>query len=239
MTYRTLTAASRTVPRSDITMVPPYARYVGSCRHGLDSVALDARSLVMGSAGTMPSILFYPVPPSGYSEIERTVTVRRHGLQTSRSERMFLFRIDADSLIDADVVDAMRYIAHDDEFDSLKTMPDSLRAGVAARFWEKHGGAARRAEFEQRVNGANKLFSVCMNGSRTPMGITYIVCGPPDYVDCRTPSTETWYYTVGSVTMPVEFRLERRDEVVSYYELTNNLIDGFLWMTFVDQWRRR
>jgi GWxTD domain-containing protein len=240
MKYRMLSAAGRRAPRSDMTMIPPYVRFTASCTRGLDSLAHAARTVVVaGRGGTIPLIHYYPVPPVGYSEIERTVDVMG-GSKTNRFiSRMFLFTNRSVGPAIGEIADAMRYITREDEYDSLRTLGDSVRAGVIDRFWADHGGAARRNEFERRVDDADKLFSVCTEGSRTPMGITYIVCGPPDYVECRGFSSETWYYTVGTQTMSVPFRLERTNEEAIFYELPLNSVDEQLWHTYIDRWRRQ
>ncbi|HLP16339.1 MAG TPA: GWxTD domain-containing protein, partial [Bacteroidota bacterium] len=126
-----------------------------------------------------------------------------------------------------------------EEFDSLRSAAVAEREQLLNQFWNVHGGAQRRSDFETRIDEADKLFTDYMEGSRTPMGITYIVCGPPDAVECRSPLTETWYYEVGNQTMALPFHTERKNGEMTYYELPAFSINEQLWRTYIDQWRRR
>jgi GWxTD domain-containing protein len=239
MKYLTSIAANKRVAHSGNTMVPPYSRYLGSCMREPDSAAYASRMIFTADrAGTLSLIHFYPVPPTGYSELVRTVGVTRAGKTDSFVAHLFLFKPVSVGPTVAEISDAMRFITREDEFDSLQNRPDSVRSVFIDRFWAEHGGTARRAEFVHRMDDANKLFTVCTEGSRTPMGIVYIICGPPDGVECRGPFTETWYYSVGNQTLTVPFRLERRNEEGAFYELPLNSVDDLLWQSFVDQWRR-
>jgi GWxTD domain-containing protein len=107
-------------------------------------------------------------------------------------------------------------------------------------FWEKHGGAIRQKEFDDRVREANELFSSCVEGWKTPMGITYIICGPPDYVECQGFGNEIWYYDLGGNRgLSVPFRLNLENEFGKYYEIVPFSVNDYLWQQFVDRWRRQ
>lgn len=221
------------------TMVPPYSRFVASCAGGFDSTAYSSKAVLLAQrGGSISMVNFYPVPPAGYGEIERIVSIVRSNKIDRFVSRMPVYRAPTLELTLADVVDALRFIMRDEEIEALRNANDSLRALFIRQFWAGHGGAARGAEFEQRVDEANKLFSVCTEGSRTPMGITYIVCGQPEYVDCRSPYHETWYYTVGQQVMAVPFRLDPDNREASYYDLPFNSVNELLWVAFLDRWRR-
>jgi GWxTD domain-containing protein len=125
---------------------------------------------------------------------------------------------------------------------------DSIRAGATPgnrlerliRFWEDHGGSLRRKEFYNRVEEANELFSSCTEGWKTPMGISYIICGPPDFVECQGLTTEVWYYDIGSnrsFTIPFRQSFEHEDE--RYYEIVPFSVNDFIWADFVNRWRRQ
>jgi GWxTD domain-containing protein len=226
--------------RSNLTMSPPYVTVATSCPRRLDSVTFAERVIMRSeSNGTLPFVQYYPVPPFGYSSLELDVRISNGAVKDSARSALKLFRrktLHADA---EDIVEAMRYIARSDEFDSLKKAPASDRARMIDRFWTDRGGPARRAEFEERVEEANKLFSVCAEGSRTPMGIAYIICGPPEAVDCRNPYTETWFYTVDNQTMAVPFRIEHRTDEAQDFELPLYSVNEQLWRTFIDRWRRQ
>ncbi len=239
MEYLAPPSGAREASRTKRTMSPPFTRYVAPCERTVDSSVYPA-DFVHGArrSGTIHLLQFYPAPPAGYGEIERTVSVRRGNKTDSFISRLTVFRSLTRGLTLADVVDAMRLIMREDEYDSLRVSADTLRAAVIERFWADHGGPPRRTEFEARVDEANKLFSVCIEGSRTPMGIAYIVCGPPEYIDCRSPNRESWFYAIGSETMEVPFYLEPRNVDTAYYELAFNSVNESLWRICIDRWRR-
>jgi GWxTD domain-containing protein len=138
-------------------------------------------------------------------------------------------------------IKSLAYIARSEEMDSLHAgvTPGEKRSRVV-RFWQDHGGEVRQHEFYERVREANELFSSCTEGWKTPMGITYIVCGPPDYVECQGGMNEAWYYDLGGNRgFAVTFRLNTENELGRYYEIVPFSVNDFLWQQFVDRWRRQ
>ncbi|MDE3058318.1 MAG: GWxTD domain-containing protein [Bacteroidota bacterium] len=84
----------------------------------------------------------------------------------------------------------LRYIAKDDEYDSLtsaKTL--ETKQALFRRFWERRNpspGSRNNLymqQYYQRVQYANDHFSHYLAGWRTDMGMVYIMLGPPDNVD--------------------------------------------------------
>lgn len=241
MRYRTQSSEARRQGASDVTMSPPYVMATAPCPRRLDSTALaEFTELTIEREGTLPFVRYYPVPPAGFSNLELSIRIRRgDGGRDSAGSTLDLYRPRSLQATSDDIVEAMRYIARSSEYDSLRFSQGQERLGAIGRFWADRGGQSRRAEFEGRVEEANRLFSVCMEGSRTPMGVTYIVCGAPDAVECRSPYQETWFYTVGNQTMAVPFHVDRRNEEALYYELPTYSVPDALWRTFIDRWRRR
>jgi hypothetical protein len=72
------------------------------------------------------------------------------------------------------------------------------------------------------------------------MGITYIVCGIPDYVECQGEMNEVWYYGEANQVYAVSFRAESHapDEEAFYTMLPFSTSDYF-WQLCVDRWRRK
>jgi GWxTD domain-containing protein len=234
-------AAGGRSAHSDVTMSPPYVTTTAPCPRVLDAVVYaDSFTFRADSEGTVPFVRYYPVPPSGYSKLEMALRISHGGADDSVFTVMKFFRRKSIHADLEDIVDAMRYIVRDSELDAIrKPAAEANRTQAIEQFWADRGGAVRRAEFEGRVDEANRLFSICTEGSRTPMGVTFIVCGPPDAVECRSPYSETWFYTVDSQTMAVPFRLDSRNDETLFYELPAFSVNDQLWRTFVDRWRMR
>lgn len=238
--YAQQAIAAKDTSHADVTMSPPYISTTIPCGREFNQLVLTD-SLVYGvpDSGTVPFVHYYPLPPPGYSKLELTFHILHGGTVDQSKASMTLFRQKQLHAGPDEIIEAMRFIAHDDEIDRIKAAGDTGRVRAVERFWADRGGAVRQAEFDGRVDEADRLFTVCIEGSRTPMGITYIVCGPPDGVDCRNPYSETWLYTVDTQTMIVPFRILHRDDDLPYYELQAFTVNDQLWRSFIDRWRRQ
>ena len=111
-----------------------------------------------------------------------------------------------------DVTEFLRFIAHPEEIDSLRTGSPAEQRGAWERFWERRDPLAitdvneYRDAFFQRVRYATEAFREAGGrpGWNTDRGEVYIVLGPPDnaverYVGnvdaMREPNAEEWVYT--------------------------------------------
>lgn len=240
--YETVPPGVPRTPDDGPVWFPPYdadercGADTGTVKASYDTVA------VASSDGTLRLLHFYPGPSAGHTVVARRVIHRsRTGTDTvDQTFRFFLreprYRNSASA---AEVAGALRYILRGEERDSLFRLPEQAMSGWMERFWAERGGRQRRAEFEQRVADAVGLFSDCAAGSGTPMGLVFIVCGPPDLIDCRSERGENWYYTIGERTYTAQFRPRREEGGGASYELVPYSLNEAFWQYHVERWRRR
>lgn len=223
--------------------VPPYRVNRFSCTNAYDSIyyRVDS-SFVARHTGVQQLIQFYALPSVGNTYVKRTII--RKG--TSRSDtlitRFSLYRRNPrfrSSPSPDEILTVMRYILRPDEYDSIAAAKDDEQKKRINNFWEQQGGFLSKMDFERRLKEANKLFTSCSEGAKTPMGIVYVICGAPNYVDCRNSLTESWYYTIGERTFPIQFRLTKNEYGFPYYEIVPFSMNESLWHYFVEKWRKR
>ncbi len=253
ITYKVSRKNSEMNPDAVYYSAPPYRIRISPCVSPYDSTYYQAESLFVAGASSVrgasaPTVQFYSLPRFGKSVVERTLFVTRNqktGNQKKDSvvQSLQVFRkqnVSRTFISVNDVVDALRWILRSEEYDSLRALvSNEERQKILERFWEGRGGKQRRTEFDQRVRDANLLFTSCIEGSRTPMGVAYIVCGTPEYVECRSPYDEVWYYSIGNKVFALPFRMEVRGEENFFYELLPFSVDETLWQYFVERWRRK
>ncbi|MDD8017544.1 MAG: GWxTD domain-containing protein [Bacteroidota bacterium] len=220
-------------------LMPPYRRVNQRCAQDGDSVYYRQDSTyIVQRDGMLQLFQFYPLPLLGSTFVKRTITTSHDTIIATRK----LWRRDKNYLTmptPEEITAALRYIMREEEYDSLAVLTGQNRLQYIKNFWELHGGTQRQLEFEKKVMEANALFTTCFTGSQTPMGITYIVCGSPDYVDCRGQYSENWYYNIGDRASVVQFRLVYPYIDVSNYELVPFSVSDILWQYFLDRWRRK
>ncbi len=139
------------------------------------------------------------------------------------------------------MVNSLNYIASGREMRAIvRVRTDSAIKANLLNFWKDHGGFHKMAQYYHRVAQANRLFTGCIEGWKTPMGMFYIVCGPPDYVECRT-WNEQWAYTKSSSqgTMIVLFKLANDEVNIDdrIYGIESMYSRTDLWSYYVNQWR--
>ncbi len=142
-----------------------------------------------------------------------------------------------------EMIGSLNYIALPNEMKKIVAVQtdSAIRVNLLA-YWKDHGGYDKMARYYRRVGDANRFFSSnCIEGWRTPMGMFYVVCGPPDNVDCEGAWSENWSYVQSSMqaTMTIAFRLARETENIDdrYYEIENVYSTTDLWDYYVNQWR--
>ncbi len=180
-----------------VSILPPYNLRMTSCARSPDSVTFRSDSTFVSAVdGTLQIFQNFPKPAVGMTGVTRKIFHYRNGIADSvvSTVNLPVYRPAFPRLGGVDEeISALSYIGRPQEIDSLRagaTLADRLRR--VQIFWEEHGGSVRRREFYDRVQEANILFSSCVEGWRTPMGISYIVCGSPDYVECQGNQTEYW-----------------------------------------------
>ncbi|MDP1677582.1 MAG: GWxTD domain-containing protein [Bacteroidota bacterium] len=226
---------------SFVYFTPPYRVKMNMCSDEVDSMYYKMDStFIVKKNGLQQLIQFYPLPSDGYNKLDRTIIIsNKSSSDTIRLSNNYFLR---DKMLQSspsfqEITNTMRYILREAEYDSLAIAEGEGRNIRINQFWETHGGLERRKEFEQRMREANILFTECINGAETPMGIVFIICGIPDYIECRGGSMETWFYTIGERSFPIEFR--RENENIAYYTMLPFSVNDSLWQYFVDRWRRK
>lgn len=139
------------------------------------------------------------------------------------------------------MVNSLNYIATGREMRAIvRVKTDSAVKANLLNFWKDHGGFSKMAQYYRRVTQANRLFTSCIEGWKTPMGMFYIVCGPPDYVECRT-WNEQWAYSKSSSqgTMIILFKLTNDAANIEdrIYGIESVYSRADLWSYYVNQWR--
>jgi len=227
-----------------ISLVPPYGVRFSECVGPPDSVYYRSDSLVVSpSDGVLQIFQSFPRMMRGATTLVRKVFLSRNGVvDSSVSAKRFSVFTPAFPRLNGEEEElaALSYIAWPPEIDSIRAgkTPDE-RSRRLLLFWEDHGGSARRREFYNRIAEANEIFSSCMEGWKTPMGISYIICGPPDFVDCQGGTNELWYYDLGnnrSFIIPLRRNYGNVNE--PYYEIPPFSVSDFIWGDFVNRWRR-
>jgi GWxTD domain-containing protein len=222
-------------------LMPPYRMTGSPCAQGTDSIYFQSdTSFVMKNVGTFQSILFFPLPMAGHSAVQRNITITRNGRTETVSAENGIFRRDpkyANSVPLHEEVQALRFIIQEELFDSLILTGPVEKNRLINEFWGERGGPDRRKEFLRRIGEANTMFTECDNGSRTPMGIISIICGTPDLIECKGDFAETWYYTIGERSYPVQFRGAAGNGRL--YELEPFSVSDVLWQYSLDYWRRK
>lgn len=140
------------------------------------------------------------------------------------------------------MVSSLNYIASSFEIKKIvEVKTDSAMRSNLLNFWKEHGGYDKMTRYYQRVGQANRFFTSCVEGWKTPMGMFYIICGAPDNVDCEGIWNESWSYiqtsTQGSMT--VVFRLARETDNLDdrYYGMEGVYSNVDLWSYYLNQWR--
>ena len=228
-----------------VSLAPPYTVRLSYCMLPPDSVYYRSDSVFVSPVdGVLQVFQHFPRLAAGVNTVTRKIFLYRNGAADS-SVSTAKFPVYPSSFPHLNGVDeeiaALSYIAWPKEIDSIRAgaTPGS-RLERLLRFWEDHGGTFRRKEFYNRIEEANELFSSCTEGWKTPMGIAYIICGPPDYVECQGLTTEVWYYDIGSNrSFAIPFRLSFERDNERYYELVPFSLNDFIWGDFVNRWRRQ
>ena len=234
---------SRSDVQNFVYWMPPYGVEHDPCiqEHSMRYFSND--SLLIADDDTpLQLVQFYPAPAVGSSTIRRTMHVWNGARRESVTTSMQVYRRDPrhrTSLPSEELLAAMRYVLREHEYDTLSASTDEERMNVITRYWLDKGGRQRQNEFEKRVTDANAMFTTCVDGSKTPMGIVYIVCGTPDYVDCRGSYVENWYYSIGERTFVAQFRPVKESAEIPYYELVPFSVNEAFWQYSIDRWRRR
>lgn len=233
--------ASISTKREFTYMLPPYSLATARCRQQFDSVYFSSDSqFIAGKRGTHQIFQFFPTPETGNTELVRSVFVKKGNVVDSAINRRAIYRRDYQwrtTPSPDEIAFALQFLLRSDEYDSLTASRLVQNSSWIKRFWEPRGGIDRQTEFERKVSEANALFTSCTDGSATAMGIVYIICGTPDYIECRGHYNETWFYTVGERTYTIQFR--RYEITGENFELIPFTVSDSFWQYCIERWRKR
>ncbi len=185
-----LTIPHDTVDTKFVSIAPPYNVRLSYCMRDPDSTYYRSDSAFVSPVdGVLQVFQNFPKLNVGVTMVTRKVFLHRNGTVDS-SVSTARYTVYSSSFPHINGVDeeiaAVGCIGLPREIDSIRagaTLSDRLHRLLL--FWEDHGGSMRRKELYNRVEEANELFSSCTEGWKTPMGISYIVCGTSGL--CRVP----------------------------------------------------
>lgn len=104
-----------------------------------------------------------------------------------------------------DAIDQARYIASSKEYKKLKKAKRGKKEQIFKEFWQKRDPSPDTPENElmneyyRRVQYTNSKFGSWQNGWKTPMGMIFILFGPPDDIEINLHardgrSYQRWHY---------------------------------------------
>jgi GWxTD domain-containing protein len=158
---------------------------------------------------------------------------------SSSNKGIFLTCVDSDfpkmSNL-GDLIEAMRYITKNDEYELLNTSEDKKEA--LDRYWLARSPDKERARgllrtYYRRAETANFYFTAEQAGWRTDRGIIFIVFGKPKNIR-KFANSEVWLYTQTNYRAAVEFVFKRKGEIFTLQR--DETYRGF-WDSEVIQWR--
>jgi GWxTD domain-containing protein len=221
------------------------------CSYGVDTVLIYRYSSVSQlNAGYTFIFGTIPKPPMGRYLLK--IFVRPNAVSGSNSNdelgSQFLFHVYNQSFPEitdnlVEMVNSLHYIAAPNEIKKiLLGRSDSLIKMNLLSFWKDHGGYDKMERYYRRVGEANRFFTNdCVEGWKTPMGMFFVVCGPPDNVECTGAWDEKWSYIQPSTQnyMTINFRLANNAQNIDdrFYGIENIYSTADLWDYYVNQWR--
>ena len=133
------------------------------------------------------------------------------------------------------------YLATLAEYRDLRT--DSNRKLAVDKFWLKMGGSVEKSReliriYYNRVVYSNLYFTSNKEGWKTDQGMIFILFGPPARIQ-MTGTGERWYYYAKRRSTPVEFRFDRKPDVLLDQNLqwVKTTDSQMLWNDAVRSWR--
>lgn len=221
------------------------------CSHETDTVLIyNYSALVRLNKGYAFIFGAIPKPPIGnylLKILARPELTSGNGANDTLSSKYYfhVYNQDFPDITDnpMEMVNSLNYIATINEIKKIVDVKtDSAIKTNLLNFWKDHGGYDKMARYYQTVGEANRFFTNnCIEGWRTPMGMFYIVCGPPDNVDCEGTWNERWSYIQSSSqnSMTIAFRLAKDTQDIDnrFYWVDNVYSTADLWDYYVAKWR--
>lgn len=210
-----------------------------------DTVAVS-RQRVASPATRLTAELSLPSLSPGVYRIE--MDARVEGSYIGESVRTFVVRPQAfPKMVGIEaLVEPLEYIATAREMNRLRSAdPDSLREAFDA-FWgrlfnDRSLAAATLQAYYERVEEANRQFSIHTDGWKTDRGLVYILYGPPERVENRFDS-EVWVYSATQSAGTFVFeRTARRDDGRAPFDVWTLQRDRAYdagWRRAIRLWRR-
>ncbi len=208
-----------------------------------DAELLRSDTIVMTEGPPVQLFHTYAVPPPGRYQLLAEVTKKK----TDKSDSLLIGRILTvhseyfPDVVDIDdLIDPLQYIVKSDEYDSLRApVKKEERARRLEEYWNTKLDPVLRQDFYTRVRQANEYFTGVIDGWRTPMGMVYIVAGPPADLECQSGMSETWYYDFqqGYAMFVFQTSSVAQSGDRPIFTLTGYPPEN-VWSTFIYRWHR-
>ena len=141
-----------------------------------------------------------------------------------------------------ELLEPLFYLATLAEYRDLRT--NDNRKLAVDNFWLKMGGSEEKAReliriYYNRVVYSNLYFTSNKEGWKTDQGMIFILFGPPGRIQ-MTGKGERWYYFAKRRSMPIEFRFNRKTDVLldQSLEWVQTTESKMLWNDAVSSWRK-
>ncbi len=232
------------LPAFNMQVLSNQATGLNPCSSDIDTILLYRHEVnLVTKKGISSFIGEVPKPPTG-NYLLRLVVKDSSG-EVSSAMRAFEvhdrgFPQVSDNL--STMVGSLNYIANPGEVKKIvaEKSDSSVKANLI-EFWKDHGGLGKMVQYYARVAQSNQLFTDCVEGWKTPMGMFFIVCGAPDNVECEGIWNERWsyYQSSGQASMSVSFRLAEDTPNIEdrFYGVEQIYSTADLWSYYVNQWR--
>lgn len=241
--------------RSDTTVAsPPYwlvptrasLQYRGVDYEEIDTVQVSRRPM---DAVDETAVVVFSLPTLSSGIYRLTITAADNGGETLlQRERILSVKNESFPSLTSldDLVDALTYIAFDDEIEDIREAGSFLeRKRRFDAFWgslvaNRNLAANLIRLYYGRIEEANLFFSGYKEGWKTDRGMIYTILGPPIYVDKRV-GLEIWHYSYGARdptnTFVFERAIQQGEDPFETYILQRRPYYQHEWSRAVDRWR--
>lgn len=215
--------------------------------HEADTIQVTQRSIA-SPADDAVVVFSLPKLSAGIYHLEITGTDSDGEVLIERDRTLSVKNTTYPQIADLhDLIDALSYIAFDDEIEYIESSETSAEAKRRFdAFWgsrvpNRNLAATLIKLYYGRIEEATLYFTGYKEGWKTDRGMVYVVMGPPLLVDQHVES-ETWYYSYGDRDPANTFVFQK---VQSYlhqpfenYILQRRPYYHQAWTRAIDLWRR-
>jgi GWxTD domain-containing protein len=146
-----------------------------------------------------------------------------------------------------EVVEALRYIAHDRELEEIQMAPTvEEKRKEFDGFWgnlvsNRQQAASLIKQYYGRIEEANLFFTGHKEGWKTDRGMIYVILGPPMYIEYSF-DAQIWHYSYSEQDFVNSFRFQRvrpfgAEADFDHYILTRRPYYERMWTRMIERWR--